>query len=229
MSVLSESKILTKMYSHEFSKTPLALENIQPSSIDLTLDEVIQIPKADLKIHPPYPNTQELHSYFTQGVIGNGYTLKPNQFILAQIKENINLSDTLVGQIQNRNSLIRLGINVGLSSYINPGYKGKLPIAIHNIGSFEFELTSGMLICQLILSETEGVLSDYSVRAGAKYQGEQNITLSKLSEDKEFNPSAKTLPISQKLLDFLKSPKNNSSQEFFKALTTEQKKQIGLL
>lgn len=231
MTILSDSKILASIYGKDFQIEPLQVDNIQPSSIDLTLDNNIKVPIAGTRISPPYPTSAELGSqYFTQENLDGEYILRPNCFIIAQISETISLSNKLVGSIQNRNSLIRLGINVGLSSYINPGYKGKLPIVIHNLGSFDFVLTPNMRICQLVLSETNAVLSDYSRREDAKYHGETDITLSKLSEDKEFAEYVKSVGEKNpsKLIEFLRDRIAEKSQDFFANLSEEQKKAIGI-
>lgn len=231
MSILSDSKLLAKIYSKELRIDPLQIENIQPSSIDLTLADTIEIPVQGVSINPPYPDREEIRKYFTTSALSEGYILKPGCFVLAQIMENIELSDKMVGNIQNRNSLIRLGINVGLSTYINPGYKGKLPIAIQNIGQFEVSLTPGMRICQLVLTEAAGVLQDYSKR-DAKYHDEQNITLSRLSEDNEFVDYVRKYTgkaDTSKLIDFLNNRIHENTKNFFDNLTEEQRKTLGLL
>jgi dCTP deaminase len=231
MSVLSDTQILARIYSKKLKIDPCIVENIQPSSIDLTLDDTIQVPKAGVIMTPPYPDREGMREHFDRVVITEQYTLKPGHFILAQIRETIDLPDDLVGCVQNRNSIIRMGVNVGLSSYINPGYRGKLPIAIHNAGNFNFIIVPGTRICQLVLNETSMVHRDYSKRDNAKYHGEDSITLSKLSEDSEFveyisKVGRKAKPA--ELVNFLKERATQKSIAFFDQLTTEQKKAIGL-
>jgi len=175
-----------------------------------------------------------LRIFFDEGyssIISEEYTLRPGEFILGQIMETIELSDHMVGNIQNRNSLIRLGINVGLSTFINPGYKGKLPIAIHNIGTFDFKLSAGMRICQLVLTETSGVLLDYSKKEDSKYHAEKEITLSRLSEDKEFVEYVQkfgTNTDATKLIKFINERIDQKSKDFFSQLNLEQKQSLGL-
>ena len=185
MAVLSDVRILENIYDKEFVIEPFVYKNIQPSSIDLTLDARIKIPKTNF--HDPInPFDKNMENHFEEKELNNFY-LEPGAFIIAQIKEKIKMSSKLTGSIQNRNSLIRLGINVGLSSYINPGYEGKLPIVIHNIGKFKVDLTPGMRICQLILNDVvPNPERDYSQRHDAKYHGEEEISLPKLYLDYEF-------------------------------------------
>jgi dCTP deaminase len=221
MSVLSDAKIISRIYSGELKIEPCNIDSIQPSSIDLTLDEDIETPKDGISISPPYPDRDKIRTYFKKGKLGKAFTLRPGEFILAQIRETISLSDKMVGNIQNRNSLIRLGINVGLSSYINPGYSGKLPIAIHNLGKFDFQLIAGMRICQLILTETQGVMKDHSRREG-----------SKLSEDNEFTYYLRNYGENSDIAHmavFLKQQIKDDKKDFFDQLSPEQKKELGLI
>lgn len=232
MAILSDSRILEKVYSKSLQIEPLLVENIQPSSIDLTLGDTIEVPKQGLCISPSCTNIAEMRDFFETVPLNSDFVLSPGEFVLAQVGETISLSSEMVGNIQNRNSLIRCGINVGLSSYINPGYKGKLPIAIHNVGKFDFKLTPGMRICQLVIAETHGVNKDYSDREEAKYHEEETITLSKISEDKEFKEYIKKygkINDSAHLANFLRERIEEKSKDFFEQLTLEQKKQLGLV
>jgi deoxycytidine triphosphate deaminase len=120
VSILSDAKIIEKIYDHELIIEPFVLENIQPSSVDLTLSPKIKIPKKYVGVIDVY-REKNLEQYFEEKEI-NGYVLEPDSFIIGQINETIGFSKNLQGNIQNRNSVIRAGIDVGLSTYITPGY-----------------------------------------------------------------------------------------------------------
>ena len=122
MSVLSDVRILEKIYDQELEINPIVLDHIQPSSIDLTLDSNIRIPKDNLD---EFINIfdRNIEQYYRDENIDK-YILKPGETILAEIRETIHLSNNMTGSIKNRNSIIRLGIDVSLSEYINPGYRG---------------------------------------------------------------------------------------------------------
>ncbi len=143
----------------------------------------------------------------------------------------------MMGNIQNRNSLIKIGINLGLTSYINPGYRGQLTIVINNISNFKIELVPGMRICQLIIHDVRpGAEINYSKRKEAKYLNEKDITLSKLHLDDEFKEYIKSKNIKNfkeldksELMEFFEKRLKEKSSNFFKKLTSEEKKQIGLV
>lgn len=235
MGVLSDVRILERIYDKKLIINPFIYDNIQPSSIDLTLDNKIQIPRSglDTKINV---FDQNITDYFEERTLDQ-YELEPGDFIIGQIKETIGLSRDMVGNIQNRNSLIRLGINVGLSTYINPGYHGKLPIVINNLGKFKVKLVPGMRICQLVISDVDPEPErDYSQRNDAKYIGEKGTGLSKLYLDKEFE---EFLKIHNKkkiveadranLIKFLEDRLESRSVDITEELSNEEKRKLGLL
>ncbi|MFZ2377600.1 MAG: dCTP deaminase [Methanothrix sp.] len=233
MSVLSDARILEKIHDKELRIDPFVFDNVQPSSIDLTLDNRIRTPKSGITLNAFDADIEEC---FEEKILDE-YVLKPGDFIIGQIKETIGLSKRMTGLIQNRNSLIRLGINVGLSSYINPGYFGQLPIVIHNLGSFSVDLIPGMRICQLIIFDVRpDPERDYSQRKDAKYLGESDVGLSKLYMDVEFEEYLKeynkksTKEIDKKeLIEFLEQRIKEKATDALKGLTDEEKQKIGLL
>jgi dCTP deaminase len=233
MSVLSDVRLLEKIYDKELKIEPFVFDNIQPSSIDLTLDNRIRTPKSGVKLNAFDADIKEC---FEERILDE-YTLKPGDFIIGQIKENIGLSKRMTGLIQNRNSLIRLGINVGLSSYINPGYFGQLPIVIHNLGSFSVDLVPGMRICQLVVYDVKpDPERDYSQRKDAKYLGESDVGLSKLYMDveiedylKEYNKKSTKEIDKKELIEFLEQRIKEKAIDTLNGLTDEEKQKIGLL
>ena len=233
MSVLSDVRLLERIYDKELKIEPFVFDHVQPSSIDLTLDNRIRTPKSGIEISAFDADIKEC---FEEKILDE-YVLKPGDFIVGQVKETIGLSKKMTGLIQNRNSLIRLGINVGLSSYINPGYYGQLPIVIHNLGNFSVDLVPGMRICQLIIFDvTPDPERDYSQRKDAKYLGESDVGLSKLYMDvevgeylQEYNKKSTKEIDKKELIDFLERRIKEKSTNILEGLTDEEKQKIGLL
>lgn len=228
MGVLSDASILEKIYSKQIVIDPFLVDSLQPSSLDLTLGADFSIPRDGITVQLPY-TSEQIETWFKPVTVDEEHTLAPGQFVLAQVREKIALPTNLTGHIQNRNSLIRLGLNVGLSSYINPGYSGRLPIAIHNLGTFTVKLVPGIRICQLVLTETTTATRGYGHRTDAKYQNEDAITLSKLPEDQEIaeyvarhgqTPGALASYLNQRIAE--------RAQQTLEDLTPEQRKSLGI-
>lgn len=230
MAVLSDVRILEKIFDNEFGIHPLSVDNIQASSIDLTLDRKIRRQKEGTKINA----FEQSADYFEEFELDK-YTLEPGEFILGQIREIISIPSSLCGMIQNRNSVIRLGLNVGLSTYINPGYSGQLPIAIHNAGAFAIDLTPGMRICQLVLYDVSPVPErDYSQRHDSKYMHERDVQTSKLHLDQEFTEYLRTYNPPRKYINrtelqsFFESRFEEKAKAFIEQLSPDERLSIGL-
>lgn len=234
MSILSDIKILEKIYDKSLVIEPFVYSHLQPASIDLTLSNNLQVPVRDCAITINPYDKEKIQSLFKRHTVED-FNLCPGDFVIGQINEKITIPPDCNGHIQNRNSIIRLGIDVGLSSFINPGYSGQLPIVIKNIGNFKIQLTSGMRICQLVIKRVEPMPShDYSSKSDAKYQNEADITLSKMYQEKEFLEFMKThekkfSEINNKDIgDFFTKRILQESKDFFDNLTDIQKTRLGI-
>lgn len=235
MSILSDIKILEKIYDKELIIDPFIYDHIQPASIDLTLSDKLKIPKADINKPISVFDKNAIESIYEEANLTE-YVLAPNDFVIGQIKEKITIPKNCNGHIQNRNSLIRAGIDVGLSSYINPGYSGQLPIVIKNIGKFSIVLTPGMRICQLVIQEVKpDPAHDYSSKRDAKYHDEKDITLPKMHQENEFLDFLKEKGLTsigandyKSLTDFFENRLKQKSETILEELTLEQKSRLGL-
>ncbi len=69
------------------------------------------------------------------------YTLKPNEFVLVETIERVNLPDNIQGMIAPRSTLCRSGVQL-LFSQIDPGYSGTVSLGLKNLSDepFTFEL-----------------------------------------------------------------------------------------
>lgn len=73
--------------------------------------------------------------------LGMPYTLHPNIFVLAPTFESISMPDDLVGILEGRSSLGRLGIIIHATAcFIDPGYKGTITLELSNLGQLPVKL-----------------------------------------------------------------------------------------
>ncbi len=72
---------------------------------------------------------------------GEPYILHPHVLVLAQTYENISLPNDLVGLLQGRSSLGRLGVIIhATAGFIDPGYKGIITLELSNLGHLPVKL-----------------------------------------------------------------------------------------
>lgn len=135
---------------------------IQPCSIDFKLNNVFWVPKKRITIDLRKSKLLEIHPrrYYRKIVLKKGefYTLKPGKTIFSSIYENITIPSDCAGKISGRSSFARLGIMVHLTGdFINPGYRGHMPLQIVNLNSNSIKIFPYIPICQMQLVKLSGV------------------------------------------------------------------------
>lgn len=165
MPVLNDKDIYMAIADRRLNIDPLIRNNVQPGSVDLTLFhelEVMELPsKIDLST-----SSAELKSH--RKIIDipeDGYELKPGATVIGRSAELLELPQNVVGMLSNRNSLTMVGLNAAISTFANPGFKGRKTIVIHNFGSATLTLRTGMRICQIsFFSMSSNSLRGYEER-----------------------------------------------------------------
>ena len=116
---------------------------------------------------------------------GNAFFLHPGELALAVTHESITLPANIVGWLDGRSSLARLGLMVHVTAHrIDPGWSGnivgeffnggKLPLALRpmmKIGAVSFELMSDF------------AEKPYNARVDAKYKGQDGAIASRIDAD----------------------------------------------
>lgn len=164
MPVLNDRAIMDAIRDRKLVITPLIRNNVQPGSVDLTLDKVVEE-----IVLPDVLDVSAMATSLAENErevdISEGYVLKPGKYVRGHSAEYMHIPDNVIGMLSNRNSLALIGIDAAISSFANPGFKGKKTIVIRNFGDSSIVLRSGMRICQISFFEmTGGALRSYEDR-----------------------------------------------------------------
>ncbi|MGB0714118.1 MAG: dCTP deaminase [Gammaproteobacteria bacterium] len=113
------------------------------------------------------------------------FILHPGELALGVTMERVRLPDTIVGWLDGRSSLARLGLMVHITAHtIDPGWNGQITLEFYNSGRFPLALRPGMRICaisfELLSSPTS---KPYSAKQGAKYTGQDSPIASRIDRD----------------------------------------------
>ena len=113
------------------------------------------------------------------------YILHPGQLVIAMTHQRVTIGDTLVGWLDGRSSLARLGLMVHVTSHrIDPGWDGHIVLECFNSGKVPLALAPMMNICALNFEMlTSPVESPYSSRKSAKYREQTSARPSLISAD----------------------------------------------
>ena len=98
------------------------------------------------------------------------------------------MPNDIVGSIDGRSSLGRLGIIIQTAAMIDAGFKGHITLELANIGKMPVSLYPGMRICRLTFHKLTQVCErPYN----GKYLNQEAAEGSKIEEDWEFANSSK--------------------------------------
>ncbi len=114
------------------------------------------------------------------------FILQPGDFVLAITIESIWISDDLIGRLEGRSSLGRLGIVVhSTASIFEPGWNGVVVMELGNLGRMPVALYPGMRICSMTFEQLSSPAEvPYSKKKTAKYVGQKTALASRIAQEK---------------------------------------------
>jgi dCTP deaminase len=160
---------------------------IQPNGVDVRLGNEFRIFKI---ISTPFIDTKkEVKDYTERIVLGDSepFIIHPGEFVLASLKEYIKMPPDLMGSVDGKSSLGRLGIAIhATSASINPGWEGKFVLEITNMGKMPVALYPNMRIAKLVLHKLSSECErPYNVREDCKYNKQESVTESRIYKEAE--------------------------------------------
>jgi len=116
---------------------------------------------------------------------GDAFFLHPGELALAVTYESVTLPDNIVGWLDGRSSLARLGLMVHVTAHrIDPGWSGQIVLEFYNSGKLPLALRPKMKIAALNFETmSSSAARPYNKRDDAKYQNQKGAVASRLSED----------------------------------------------
>ncbi|MBF6058255.1 MULTISPECIES: dCTP deaminase [Thiomicrorhabdus] len=195
---LSDRDIIQHLKIGKINIEPMPdTDKIKGISVDLRLDKRFRVfndhtaPYIDLS--GPKDEVQKIMDSVMGDEIcieeGEAFFLHPGELALAATLESVTIPDDLVGWLDGRSSLARLGLMVHVTAHrIDPGWHGQIVLEIFNSGKLPLALRPGMDICAINF-ETLSSASDkpYNKRSDAKYRNQSGPTASRINEDKKLN------------------------------------------
>lgn len=186
MSVLSDRDIRAEIESGRVRIDPYDPVDLQPSSVDLHLDDSFRVFRNN---RYPYIDVRDLQPDLTELIhVGEdeAFILHPGEFVLGQTLEWVELPDDLVARLEGKSSLGRLGLLIhSTAGYVDPGWKGTLTLELSNVANLPITLYYGMRIGQIsFFRMSSPVDRPYgSAGLGSKYQGQSEPTASAFDAD----------------------------------------------
>lgn len=192
MAVLNDRKIKEYITNGKIiiNPSPQPIQ-IQPSSVDLTLDSIYLAFKTtsigiiDPKLKQEYT---ECRSFTEESPL----ILHPHELILGQTRELVKIPNDLLARVEGRSSFGRLGLAIHITAgFIDPGFEGNITLEIVNLGNLPVMLYPNQRVCQIVFEElVEPCEVPYGVGDRNKYQNQKSPTPSQMHNDKYINTSS---------------------------------------
>ncbi len=188
--ILSDRDIKKALQSRVLIITPpLDLQTqLGSCSIDLRLGNTFRVFEHSKK---PYidPAKKDYSNEITQEIVvpdGGQFIMQPGDFVLAVTLEKVTIPDNIMGRLEGRSSLGRLGIVVhSTASIFDPGWDGNCVLELGNLGRMAVALTVGMRICAMTFEELSSPADvPYSKKKNAKYTIQSGPQESKIHLEK---------------------------------------------
>jgi dCTP deaminase len=147
---------------------------LQPASIDLRLGREFRVFR---NYRLPFIDVKQEMATLTEVVFVEGdnpFILHPDEFVLAVTLERVEVPDDLVGRLDGKSSLGRLGLIVhSTAGFVDPGFKGRLTLELRNISNLPITLYYGMPVSQISFMKLTTPAERPYGSGESKYQGQE--------------------------------------------------------
>jgi dCTP deaminase len=184
--VLSDIDIRRYLHEGKIRITPeLAVEQFGSCSIDFRLGNEFSIFEHSRHAFIDPRDRRGIEEMMRTVPVSDGepFILQPREFALAITKETLELDDDVLGRLEGRSSLGRIGIIVhGTAGLFDPGWRGKATLELSNLSRMPVALYPGMRICSFTFEQVSTrVEVPYYKKPSNKYAGQERPLASRLS------------------------------------------------
>lgn len=184
--VLSDRDIRRAIEAGRIVIDPFDDACVQPASVDLRLGRELRVfATAPLREIDPGREMKDLTLAVPLGQ-DEHFTLGSGEFVLGVTEEEVCLPDDIVGRLDGKSSLGRLGLVVhSTAGFVDPGWRGRLTLELSNLTKLPIKLWHGMKVSQISFMQLSSPAEHpYGSRAlGSKYQGQMGPTPSRYYEN----------------------------------------------
>jgi len=175
----------------QISPSPMDRQ-IRGASIDLTLGQSFRIFEPHRSAYLDLGDAENLKSQIEalsskeiQIAANDRFFLHPNRLVLAVSEEIIQLADDLVGWLDGRSSLARLGLIVHLTAHrIDPGWQGRIVFELQNVGPVPLALKPGIKVAAVSFEQMVGPTKQpYAASEHSKYRFQMEPQPSQMAQD----------------------------------------------
>lgn len=184
--ILSDRTIREELAAGRIAIEPLGEGCIQPSSVDLHVDRYFRVFRNHSQRVIDVKENQEELTELVEVTGEEALILHPGEFVLGSTVERVRLPDDLVGRLEGKSSLGRLGLLIhSTAGFVDAGWDGYLTLELSNVANLPITVYPGMKIGQIsFLKMTTAAETPYGTgELGSKYQHQRGPTPSRYFEN----------------------------------------------
>jgi dCTP deaminase len=184
--ILSDRSLREAIAAGRLTVEPLEEDALQPSSIDVRLDNRFRVfhnaryPYIDVK--RPMEDLTELVEVGGEDAL----ILHPGEFVLGSTLELIGIPPDMAARLEGKSSLGRLGLLThSTAGFLDPGFRGHVTLELSNVANLPITLYPGMRIGQIAVFQlTTPAERPYGSKGvNSKYQDQRGPTPSRYWEN----------------------------------------------
>ena len=190
--ILSDRTLREQIEAGRIAIDPFDPGLIQPSSIDVRISNLFRVFRnytagvIDVKVDTTEMTELVEMPADADGVGDQPFMLHPGEFVLGSTLERVAVPDDLVGRVEGKSSLGRLGLLIhSTAGFVDAGFDGHITLELANVASLPITLYPGMKIGQIsFMRMTTPAEHPYGKGAkGSKYFGQRGPTPSRYFEN----------------------------------------------
>lgn len=175
--ILVDKQIKAMIQCRKISIDPFDAGCVNPNSYDLHLGPGFMA-AARTGYIDPYSRDTITRAFYERNT--NEIIINPYDFVLGRTEETITLPADIVGLVEGKSSLARLGLSIHQTGgWIDAGFSGTITLEFYNCSPNPIILTAGMPIAQIVFFQTAESETPYGTRGTSKYQNQMAATLSR--------------------------------------------------
>jgi dCTP deaminase len=181
--ILSDQDIIKEVKNKEIILNPFDEKYVQPASVDLHLDKDFlvfnTVEHFVIDVREPADHLMNKVSIEER----KPFILHPGEFALGLIIEETGVSNRIVGRLEGKSSLGRIGLIIHTTAgYLDPGNSLKMTLELFNAGPLPIKLYYQMPIAQMAFEYLSSPCQKPygSVGLNSKYHGSKEVEASKM-------------------------------------------------
>lgn len=184
--IISDGTLRALIDRGKIGVDPFDPEAIQPASLDVRASGLFRVFRNDGSTHIDPREKQPDLTEAAQQEGDRPFVLHPGEFVLGSTVEFFRLPDDIVGRLEGKSSLGRLGLVIhSTAGFIDPGFEGTITLELSNAATLPICLWADMPIGQVSFQflDLPCEIPYGDPRRKSKYQGQYKPTASKMHEN----------------------------------------------